>query len=218
MTGAVKRTYRSPQRDESAARTRDAIRDAAEALFLERGVAATSVRRIAEHAGVGERTVYDAFGTKQALFERLVGVAIVGDERPVPVADRDEFRAALTAPDGPDAVARYAAYGASIMHRAGRLLVLATESAGADAAMRRFDEAGSAALWDNVAAFVDHLVDLGALAGDRDDAVLTVVALSAPHSYEVLRRSGLGTERYQRWLEDVLTATLLRSPSSPPSS
>ncbi|MTV27692.1 helix-turn-helix transcriptional regulator [Nitriliruptoraceae bacterium ZYF776] len=213
MSDDVKRPYRSARRAERAARTRAAIRDAAAELFLDQGVAATSIREVAARAGVGERTVYDAFGTKQELFERVVGVAIVGDERPIAVAERPEFQAVLDASDLDGAIAGWAAYSADIMARAGRLIVLAAESAGADPAMRRFADAGTAATHANVAAFVDHLGELGGLRLDRDEAVATALALSSPQTYDVLRtQAGFTAARYGRWLEETLRVTLLVDP------
>ena len=66
MPGGVKRPYRSPRRTAAAAATRAAIREAAASLFLQQGYAATTMREVAARAGVGERTLYDAFPTKAA--------------------------------------------------------------------------------------------------------------------------------------------------------
>lgn len=77
-----------------AAETRARIREAAGPLFVERGYTGTTLRDVAEEAGVGERTLYDAFSTKAALFGHTLGVATVGDEEPIPVAECPEVRAA----------------------------------------------------------------------------------------------------------------------------
>ncbi len=58
-------------RARQAQRTRDEILGAARRLFAERGYAKTSVRDIAEAAGVSAQTVYDSIGSKQALVARL---------------------------------------------------------------------------------------------------------------------------------------------------
>ena len=50
---------------------RDEILRAARRLFAERGYARTSVRDIAQAAGVSAQTVYDSVGSKQALVARL---------------------------------------------------------------------------------------------------------------------------------------------------
>ncbi|ANZ35779.1 hypothetical protein BBK82_06455 [Lentzea guizhouensis] len=49
-------------------RTRLAIQEAAIALCLEHGFAATSTKAIADRAGISERTLFRTFGTKAAIF------------------------------------------------------------------------------------------------------------------------------------------------------
>jgi AcrR family transcriptional regulator len=67
-------------------------------LFLADGYVATTLEAVARRARVGARTVYLRFGTKAALFKRVIDVAIVGDTQPVDVLGRDWMRDALTAP------------------------------------------------------------------------------------------------------------------------
>jgi tetracycline repressor-like protein len=84
--GSSGRPSHSPRRQEAAAETRRRIRQAARQLFVANGYAATSIRAVAERAGVAEKTVYLAFPTKTDLLKE---VAIVGDDQPIPVAERD---------------------------------------------------------------------------------------------------------------------------------
>ncbi len=58
-------------RERQAQLTRAEILTAARRLFAERGYARTSVRDIAEAAGVSAQTVYDSIGSKQVLVARL---------------------------------------------------------------------------------------------------------------------------------------------------
>jgi len=51
--------------------TRDEILGAARRLFAEQGYSRTSVRDIAEAAGVSPQTVYDSIGSKQAIVAKL---------------------------------------------------------------------------------------------------------------------------------------------------
>ena len=51
--------------------TRDEILSAARRLFAEQGYSRTTVRDIAEAAGVSAQTVYDSIGSKQAIVARL---------------------------------------------------------------------------------------------------------------------------------------------------
>ncbi len=65
------RQYSSPLRAEQARQTRLAIVEAAFKLFLENGYAETSIRAIAQEAGVSERTVYVVFKDKTSI---LMGI------------------------------------------------------------------------------------------------------------------------------------------------
>ena len=76
---AGKRVYRSPLREEQAKRTRAAVLDAAGRCFLDRGYAATTMRDIAEAAGVSVQTVFGQ-GSKAALLLGCVDRAVVGDD------------------------------------------------------------------------------------------------------------------------------------------
>ncbi|PZQ36243.1 MAG: TetR family transcriptional regulator, partial [Ectopseudomonas oleovorans] len=57
---------------EDAEKTRHAILAAAEQLFLERGVAHTSLEQIARHAGVTRGAVYWHFQNKAHLFHEML--------------------------------------------------------------------------------------------------------------------------------------------------
>ncbi|WP_169799924.1 TetR/AcrR family transcriptional regulator [Herbiconiux solani] len=59
-------------RAEQAARTRQAVLDAARALFAERGFAATSLQDIADAMGVRKANVYYYFPTKAAILDALL--------------------------------------------------------------------------------------------------------------------------------------------------
>jgi TetR/AcrR family transcriptional regulator, regulator of cefoperazone and chloramphenicol sensitivity len=58
-------------RQRQAELTRSEILSAARRLFAERGFTQTSVRDIAQAAGVSAQTVYDSVGSKQAVVARL---------------------------------------------------------------------------------------------------------------------------------------------------
>ncbi|WP_344609578.1 helix-turn-helix domain-containing protein [Sporichthya brevicatena] len=87
------RTYDSRRRRESAAETRRDVIAAATRLFTARGWARTSVRDIAKEARVSVETVYSAVGSKAEILRAALDVSVVGDDEPVPLADRPEFRA-----------------------------------------------------------------------------------------------------------------------------
>lgn len=69
------RSYRSDLREQQAERTRQLIAAAARARFVEKGWAGTSVRSVAELAGVSEATVYHVYGSKAGLATSLIDAA-----------------------------------------------------------------------------------------------------------------------------------------------
>jgi AcrR family transcriptional regulator len=95
---AGKRVYRSPLREQQARRTRAAVLDAAGRCFLDRGYAATTMKDIAEAAGVSVQTVFGQ-GSKAALLLGCVDRAVVGDDEAVALAARGPFVRFLEAPD-----------------------------------------------------------------------------------------------------------------------
>jgi TetR/AcrR family transcriptional regulator, regulator of autoinduction and epiphytic fitness len=96
-----RRSYRAPQREAAAVRTRTAIVEASKHLFEDRGWAATTVRSIAGAAGVSPKTVEALFGTKAALLRAAVDYAIRGDVDPVPMPQREIVVRMEAAPDAP---------------------------------------------------------------------------------------------------------------------
>src|SRR3954468_6377272 len=97
---APSRTYTSEVRAAQAIETRRRIRAAAEQLFLANGYVATSMDAIAKAAGVSRQTVFTAFGSKAALLSELGDVQVVGDDQPIPLAERDAVKRLSDMDDG----------------------------------------------------------------------------------------------------------------------
>jgi AcrR family transcriptional regulator len=213
MTEPVKRHYHAPQRAAAAATTRARIRQAAAQSFVQRGYAATTMRQVAASAGVGERTLYDAFPTKAALFAHTLGVATVGDEQPVAVADRPEVRAAQQEPDPKAAIAQYVAYLVALLERAGDLIMVSVEAAGTDPDMRTAANAGAQATHQWWLALTRPLQQRGVLREGLDATTAADISygLGSPHLHQLLRRHrGWSSRRYRAWLQHLLIQQLLR--------
>lgn len=71
-----------------AEQTRAAVLEAARLLFAELGWAGTSMRGVAREAGVAMETVYAGFGSKRDLLAAVMDVAVVGNDLPIPLAQR----------------------------------------------------------------------------------------------------------------------------------
>ncbi|NEW27708.1 TetR/AcrR family transcriptional regulator [Nocardia cyriacigeorgica] len=212
MSRPVKRPYRATKRAEAAAATRSAIRQAATELFVERGYVATTMREVARRAEIGERTLYDAFPTKLALFRHALDVATVGDEEPVAVAERPEVQTALAESDPIAAVGMIVDYTAGLLERAGDLIMVGVDAASADPELKSGADAGAAATRAFWAAFVRSLAEHGSLRPDidPDTAADSLFALASPHVFRLLRReSGWPATKYRNWLASAVTAHLL---------
>jgi AcrR family transcriptional regulator len=195
-----RRQYRSPLRARRAQETSESVLDAATHLFTTRGWAATGMRDIAVAAGVATETLYSHFGSKRALLQRVVDVAVVGDAEPVPVAERPEF-AALAQGTPAERFAATARLVAGINARTARFARLLREAAPVDdgiaemlAATRerhRQDTEAAAALL------------LGRAPGTRLRDELW--ALTSPEVHHLLVEvSGWEPDEYEAWLADAL--------------
>ncbi len=212
MTAGIKRPYQSPLRDDAARETRRRIREAATELFVDQGFVATTMKQVATRAGVAERTVYTAYPTKAELFRAAVDVALVGDELPVPIRDREEIRTAMAEHDGRRSLAHAVAYNVAVSERANELLMAAELSAGADADMRRLSEEGARVMADGLREFAATLAGHGSLRSDIDvDRAADILFLYlSPYTHHVLRRlRGWTAEAFEEWLLDVLVRELL---------
>jgi AcrR family transcriptional regulator len=215
---AARRTYSSPLREEAARRTRITIRDAATTLFERNGYVSTTVKQIADEAGVAVRTVFTAFpdGKAQLFREALDAAVTVGPA----VADTDEPADGMQPPRSPRALGAAAAvvdqvvgYGAAMLERAGGLLITSIESSGADPDMKRFAEDDARATAENARTLAEGLHRSGWLRADVtvDHAADVLYTLSSPQVHALLRRDcGWDLDRYRTWLADTLRTTLLR--------
>ena len=217
------RPYRSPGRREQARRTRRGILEAARAQFLARGYAGTTVRAVAELAGVSVPTVEQAFGTKSALLREVIDVAIAGDHEPVAVLDRPWAAEASATEDVAGFLDRVATVLAEAQQRSARLVVVALEAADVDPSLRpladdRLAQRARTAEW-----IVDGMTARAALRPgiDRAHAVDTVWLLMEPVVFlRLTEERGWSVQRYRDWFADSAQRLLLSggglSPGSPP--
>ncbi len=132
LTVAVKRRYDSTRRQQQAKDTRRAILDAAGALFVDPGYAATPLTAIAAKAGVAIQTVYAVFGTKRQLLSELVDVTIAGDDEPVALSQRAFVAEVDTLTDPVAKLTRYARHLAEINARLADVMLALAGAATAD--------------------------------------------------------------------------------------
>ena len=207
-------------RQAQIAHTEERILAAATELFLADGYVATTVEAVARRARVGARTVYLRFGTKAALFKRVIDVAIVGDTQPVDVLGRDWMQAALTAPAAAERIAASAAAGRQIMERTGALFAVAQQAAAVEPLIAGFWQQGREQTRHGHAVFWTRMADDGLLGPGTDLAwvIDTSTILGSAETYLLITRlTGWDLDAYQDWLVTTgIRLTLSPASGAPP--
>jgi len=204
MSGDVNPAGALPSlRQAQVAHTEQRILAAATELFLEGGYLATTLEAVARRAQVGARTVYLRFGTKAALFKRVIDVAIAGDTEPVDVLGRDWMQAALTAPTAAERIAASAAASRQIMQRTGALFAVAQQAAAVEPLVAGFWQQGREQTRHAFALFWARMAEDGLLGPGADLTWLTDTTsiLAAAETYLLITRTaGWDLDEYERWL------------------
>jgi AcrR family transcriptional regulator len=214
MSEVVKprRTYDGSRRREQARRTRAATLDAGRRLFLEHGYANTTITMVAEEAGVAVQTVYKAFANKPGLVKALVDVAIVGDDEPVPLMEREFVQRNMAEPDPRKKLTDYGEHVADVAPRVNPLLLIVRDAAAGDV--------GAAEVWEQMQTerltgmthFAEHLragrhLRRGVSATEARDVLWTHNSVEL---WDLLvRQRGWSDARFGRWVGRQLVAALL---------
>ena len=212
------RPYRSPKRAQGALQTRQAIREAATALFLRDGYTRTSMKAIAARAGVSEKTMYLAYDTKANLLSHVIQVAVRGDEDPAPLSRRPEWQAVLHGP--PDrAFARFATVNAAVMARTAAIIAVGEAAAAGDNELAAYRDQAHRAARADVRALVTALSRAGVLADNTNKRVAadTIYALAADESVylRLTHECGWTDAQYAKLIASTLQATLGTQQSRP---
>ena len=195
-------------REAQIAQTEQRIIAAATELFLSDGYVPTTLEAVARRAQIAPRTVYVRFGTKAALFKRVVDTAIVGDTEPVGVLDRDWAQAAVTAPTAAQRIAASAAIGRQIMQRTGALFAVAQQAAAVEPLIAEGWQQGREQSRHAQAVFWTRMADDGLLdpAVDLDWLIDTASILAAAETYLLITRmTTWDLDTYQDWLAAAFT-------------
>ena len=186
--------------------------DTALRLFLERGYVVTTIEAIARDAAVAPATVYQAFGTKQAILARVLDQAIAGDAEPAALLDRDWVKQAARHPDPRQRLGVVVRHTSQVAARTAPIKEVMRDAAAGDPAVRRLLHEDDRRRYLTQQALVDEVIGAGSLrAGcDRDHAVATFFATVNSHCYQLLARQlGWSPADWQEWLTAVLGRELL---------
>ncbi|OLL71069.1 Transcriptional regulator, TetR family [Pseudonocardia sp. Ae168_Ps1] len=206
------RSYRSALRDEQARATRRSVVAAAAGLFVRDGYAATTLDAVAAAAGVSRRTVVNAAGGKPALLALAVDHTLVGDDEPVPMADRPMVRRIVACTAPAEAVRLWADMVVDVQGRVAALAAVVDAAADTDPEVGALRARGERERLDGARAFAAHLDSLGGLRPDLspDTAADVCWTLNDGASYRrLLGLRGWSAVAYRDWLTRVTTASLL---------
>jgi len=213
MTEPVKRrTEAGRRREERARHRRQRVVDTALRLFLERGYVATTIEAIAREAAVAPATVYQAFGTKQAILARVLDQAITGDAEPAALLDRDWVKQAARPADPRQRLAMVVRHTSQVAARTAPIKEVMRDAAAGDPAVRQLLHEDDRRRYLTQRVLVDQVIGGGSLREgcDLDHAVATFFATVNSHSYQLLAgQLGWSPVDWQRWLTDVLGRELL---------
>jgi AcrR family transcriptional regulator len=199
-------------RTERAHKTRKRVIDAASRLFVQQGYATTTMRAIADEAGVAVPTVELLFGTKAQLLHVVIDVAVAGDDEPVPVLSRAWAADARAARSLADFLSVVAHVLSEAQARSAGVMLAAYEAAASDPdiqllIMDRESQRERTATW-----IVNGVVELAGLRPglDKARAIDTVWMLMDPVIFHRLTRNrSWSPSRYASWFADSVTRLLL---------
>ncbi|MEU4253730.1 TetR/AcrR family transcriptional regulator [Amycolatopsis sp. NPDC026612] len=199
------RDYRSSVRERHAQDTRQAILDAAAALFAERGYARTTVAAVAEAAGVAVNTVYTSVGGKPALV-----TALTEDGARDEVAVRTA-REVTGCTDAREVVRLVARNTGSVQQRRQRILAILMDNRTADEDVAAAADLAIRATRARLDVAAGRLVELGGLRPglDRDRVGQILWFYFGFESWRTMWTFGWGLDQAAEWLAEQAESALL---------
>jgi AcrR family transcriptional regulator len=162
------------------------------------------MRDVAAAAGVSVETVYAHFASKVELLMAAIDVGVVGDDEPVPLAQRREF-AALATGSRADRIAAAARLITAVNRRIAGLRRALGEAAVSDPVLARKVAEAETRRRTNTQEGVGLVLGRP---GD-DDLVDTVWAVTGVDVFHLLTDiRGWSVPRYEEWVRTTLTTVL----------
>jgi AcrR family transcriptional regulator len=219
MRQPVKGTTAAGRRRETRAReTRRRIIEAGIRLFLERGYVTTTVQAIADEADVAAATIYQAFGTKQAILAAALDVTIAGDDAPLALLERGWVEAAHREQDFNSRLRFVVEGAAQVAARTAPLKDVMRDAAATDIAARQLIREDHERRHRTHEGLVDLLIEVRPLRTglDRGRGIDTFFALVNSSTYDllVIQQRWPMTE-WQDWLIGIIERELFGHPTEP---
>jgi AcrR family transcriptional regulator len=204
------RKYSSAVRDEQAARTRRRILDAASALFLERGYARTTMKDIAELAGVARDTVHAVFGSKARVLTALIDLRLVPDGSVASVRERPDALAIKDEVDQRKQIELFAGFITGISTQLRPVFEILRTASAVEPEMASVFEEMDRFRMTNMQTYAKWIAARGALRVSTRRAGEILWALASPDVARMLcDELGWTETQHAQWLSDTLKRTLL---------
>ncbi len=210
MRPPVKRPYDSPKRAAQAQATRESIVAAATRLFTSQGYVGTTLRAIADEAGVAVQTLYATFGNKRELLRQVLEAAVTGDASPEPLPERSVFQEIADEPDPRRRAELDAAVSTQISLRLAPLMRVLREAAAADPEFEATAQTITAQRRADMAAAAGALTGRTIRGRELESLVGTLYVLYSPEVFlELTADLGWSVDRYERWLAEMLLQNVI---------
>lgn len=208
----AKRDYDSTRRQAQARKTRSQIIEAARKLFVQKGYSGATIASISQEASVSTETVYAVFGNKRNILSKLIEVSVGGDDRPIPLLQREGPQDVLMQKDPVHLLQLFAQDITGILERVAPVFEITRM-----AAKREPDIAAMLVnlldqRYQNLRIVTQHLQALGALREGMGEtrATESMWVITSPEVYNLLTTDrGWTKEIYMDWLKDSLVRLLL---------
>jgi AcrR family transcriptional regulator len=217
----VKRPYDAGGRRTGARARRRAVVHAARELFERDGFRATTMQAVATRAGVSDKLVYNAFGTKAALAKAVFDLVLAGDDEELPIAQRPESLAVTAEPDVRAKVALYVRGLAGRVQRSAAVQMLIRDGRHVDDSLQPVWQALEDEGLAGMTVLGRHLLDTGRLRRGIDlDEVRDVLwnYIAVDHYERLVLHRGWSLDRYADWLTAAIVGALCdgtRAPEHP---
>lgn len=205
------RGYNNEQREIAARDTRRRILAAAYELLTHASYASFSITALAGRAGVSPQTIYNSIGGKSAVLKACYDVTLAGDDEPVPMSERSQFRAMSESVDAAGFIRAYAEWCRVVAERVGPLLgplFAAGDERGVGEFFEQVERERRIGTTHAMTALLDrHGLPAGLGLERAIDAVWT---LNSPEVWDrLVRRCGWSPAEYERWIRRQLEAVLV---------
>ena len=204
------RKYSSALRDEQAARTRRRILDAASELFLERGYARTTMKDIADLAGVARDTVHAVFGSKARVLTALIDLRLVPDGSVASARERPDALAVRNEVDQRKQIELFASFIAGLSTQLRPVFEILRTASAVEPEMANVFEEMDRFRMRNMQTYARWIAARGPLRVNTRRAGEIIWALASPDVGRMLcDELGWTQAQHERWLADTLIRTLL---------